>query len=464
MNSIRRRLTRDILLVALVLLGGGLLALYFAARHAAMEQFDEALRAKALAVSTMTLPSPDGLKVLFTDRFMRGFDDRSPNDYFEMWNGEGQSVARSESLVQGELPLQVGSLENPRRRNLPLPNGRPGRAIGFTFHPRDPADPKRVEPELQLVVVSDRRALDETLHGLLWVAAGCATLLTAATLWLVPRVLHRGLEPLQALGTHAAGINAGSLSVRFPTRDLPLELQPITARLNDLLARLEASFDRERRFSADLAHELRTPLAELRSLAECALKWPEGRDPFTDRETLSIAQQMETLVTHMLALARGEHGQLTIHLEPLALDELVRRIWLARESRVGARQLLATLHIEPVSTTADRALLSSIVTNLCDNAVDYTPAGGEIRVGVESKDGVALLRISNTTADLEPSDVPHLFDRFWRKENARSGGGAHLGLGLPIARTFAAAMGWTLTATAEVPGRLTFVLTSAANS
>ena len=459
MNSIRRQLTRELLVVALALLGGGLLALYFAAHHAAMEQFDEALQAKALAVSTMTLPSPDGVKVLFSDRFMRGFDDHTPRDYFELWNAASQPLARSESLLQGELPRQTGPLENPRRWNLPLPSGRPGRAVGFTFHPRNPADPKHVEPELQLVVASDRRALDETLQGLLWLAAGCAALLASATIWLVPRVLQRGLRPLQTLGDHAAQIDATSLSARFPTEALPLELQPIAGRLNDLLARLEASFERERRFSADLAHELRTPLAELRSLAECSVKWPDTRDHTTDRETLAIARQMERMVAHMLALARGERGQLAVHAEPVALDEVVQRIWRGCAERTSERALRVRVTTDAAPTEADPTLLGSIVANLCDNAVDYTPPGGEIEIGVASADGRVALRITNTTADLEAADVPRLFDRFWRKENARTGG-THLGLGLAIARTFAEAMGWTLTATSDAPQRLTFTLTS----
>lgn len=459
MNSIRRQLTRELLGVALGLLGGGLLALYLAARHAALEQFDEALQSKALAVSTMILPSPGGVTVLFNDRFMRGFDTRTPRDYFELWDADDRTLARSETLAQGDLPRLGGTLENPRWWNLVLRSGRPGRAVGFSFRPRDPAAPKHLEPELQLVVATNRTALDATLRTLLSLAAGCAILLAGATVWLVPRVLRRGLQPLQTLGDHATRIDATSLSMRFPADALPVELQPIADRLNNLLARLEASFERERRFSADLAHELRTPLAELRSLAECALKWPDTRDHTTDRETLAIAQQMEKMVAHMLALTRGEHGQLATRAEPVALDELVHHVWRGRAERAAARDLRVRITTEPVPVKADSALLGSIVANLCDNAVDYTPPGGEIRVGVEPVDGRAVLSITNTTADVEPADVLRLFDRFWRKEKARSGG-THLGLGLPIARTFAAAMGWTLTAASDAPQQLTFVLTS----
>ena len=458
MNSIRRRLTRELLGAALALFGGGLLALYFTARRAAMEHFDDALRVKALAICTMTLPTPTGVNVLFSDRFMRGFDTKTPHDFFEI-RDNGRQIARSGSLTHDALPQKFGSLTEPLRWDLPLPTGEPGRAIGFTFRPRDPAAERVKQRELQIVVAVERAPLDATLRNLRWLVVGCAVALAGATLWFVPRALRRGLQPLHRLGEHAARIDARSLATRFPADGSPAELQPITGRLNDLLARLEASFERERRFSADVAHELRTPLAELRSMAECAIKWPDMRDASTDRETLAIARKMEQMVAHMLALARGERGQLAVHPEPVALDEVVHRVWRGCARRAATRDVRVQVTIGVAKTNADPTLLGSIVSNLCDNAVDYTPPGGEIEVGVAPLDGRVVLRITNTTSDLEPADVSRLFDRFWRKEKARSGG-THLGLGLPIARTFAEAMGWTLTATSDAPQRLTFTLAS----
>jgi two-component system sensor histidine kinase QseC len=462
MNSIRRRLTRELLGAALALVGGSLLALYFAARHTAIAEFDDALQVKAHAICTMTLPTPTGVNMLFSNRFMRGFDKRTPHEYFEI-RDQGRQIARSGSLKQDTLPQNFGTLEAPQLWDLPLPNGEAGRAIGFTFRPRDPANDRIIQRELQIAVAVERAPLDATLRKLLWLAVGCAVTLAGAAIWYVPRVLDRGLQPLQILGEHAAQIDARSLATRFPTDHLPAELQPITGRLNDLLARLEASFERERRFSADLAHELRTPLAELRSLAECSVKWPDTRDHTTDRETLAIARQMEQMVAHMLALARGERGQLAIHPEPVAVDEVVQRVWRTCAERAAARDVRVRLTTDAARTEADPTLLGSIVANLCDNAVDYTPPGGAIDVGVESAEGRVVLRITNTTADLEAADVPRLFERFWRKENARTGG-KHLGLGLSIARAFAEAMGWTLTATSDAPQRLTFTLTSPATA
>jgi two-component system sensor histidine kinase QseC len=458
--SIRRQLTRELLGATLLLVIAGLGALYLAARDAVIDQFDVALQAKARAISTLTYLDDTRVRLAFNDRFMPGFEDRHPRDFFQLWESDGREIARSESLDAGmTLPRRVGTLDHPAEWDFTLPSGRPARATGFVFHPRGPqARGRNAGPDVQLVVASDREDLDETLWQLLALCIGIAVLLVAATLWVMPRVLRRGLVPVNELGQQATRINADSLSARFPVTQLPVELRPIAERLNDLLGRLEESFERERRFSADLAHELRTPLAELRSLAECALKWPESRDPEIDRDTLAIAEHMERIVTHILAMARGEQGQLAVKTESVPLDELVRSAWAGFSTRAAARGLMVELNIKLCTGEVDRGLLRSILTNLFENAVDYTPAGGHVRISTGPHQGGVAITIANATTDLTVDDVPKLFDRFWRKETARTGG-HHVGLGLALSRAFANAVHWTLSAELANEHELAFVLT-----
>jgi len=443
MISIRRRLIRNLLIAILILGGAGFLALFLAARDSIVEQFDAALQAKALAISSLTEPAPDGsgVQVHFSDRFFHGFDERHPRDFFEIWDAAGRPLARSESLGTGDLPPRSGLETRPRRWNLALPTGHPGRAIGFLFEPRAAAP----GPAVQLIVASDRTGLDETLWQCLALASVSAAVLLAAAFWLIPRVLRRGLQPLEELGNQVASVDAGSLGTRFRTDALPRELIPIAGRLNELLSRIQQSFERERRFTADLAHELRTPLAELRSLAECAIKWPESRDAATDRDALAIAEQMEAMVEHMLALARGEQRQLGAKRTKLALDQLVREQLAKVSSRAANRGLRVAANLPPAQVEADPALLRAILGNLLENAVDYAPEGGAVELTIQDTEDRVSLRVANAAADIEPADVQRIFERFWRKEAARSGG-QHVGLGLSLARTFAEAMGATLTA------------------
>jgi len=434
-------------------MGLGLAGLLAAAGYAELRQFDLALRTKALAISTVTTVALTGeVRVQFTDRFLRNFDDKTPSDFFEVWGRDGVIIARSESLGSAHLPARAGTFDQPKFWFLTLPNGEPGRAMGFVYKPKPP---KGIEaPELMLVVATDRDELDDTLGLLFSLAALSAVILAAATLWVVPRVLRHGLAPLEMLGEQATQIDAGSLATRF-AGDLPAELQPIADRLNALLARLELSFERERRYSADLAHELRTPLAELQSLAENALKWPQERDPATDRETLAIAREMEVLVSRMLTLARGEQGQLPAQSQSLELAGSVLAAWAPFSARASARGLRPTFLIdENILVRADPLLLRSILGNLFENAVDYAPEHGAITVVLTIHAGQAELAVTNSAGTLTENDLARLFERFWRKESARTGLGNHTGLGLALARTFAEAMGWTLTASLQAEGRL----------
>ena len=479
MTSIRLRLTRHLLVVILLLEALGAAALFIAAREAVYDAFDESLDAKALAISTLTTIGPAGVRLTFSDHFFRGFDDKKPRDYFEIWDASNHPVARSESFPDGELPQRFGSVKEPVHWNLELADGTHARGAGFTFEPRmiDPHRDRDHEPDaaglakpgkfggppsgsrpiLKLVVASRSGELEETLWQLLAIAFGTAVVLFGGTLLVVPGVLKRGLMPLDRLGEQVTKIDADSLGAGLATENLPPELKPIGDRLNELLARLQRSFERERRFSADLAHELRTPVAELKSAAECALKWPEDRDPQSDRDVLAIANQMEAMVTHMLSLARGEERKGPKVLTPIALAPEIESVWSKVDVQAKDRGLNPILDLEPLTVPGDPALLRSILVNLFDNAVDYATAPGSVEIALGQDDDATRLKVSNTAMDLKKENLPQLFDRFWRRDEARSGG-RHLGLGLPLARELAASQGWALTADLRADQWLTFTL------
>lgn len=462
MTSVRRHLTRTLLGTALALGGTGAAVMYFAASDAAVDQFDAALRAKALAISTLTSPTSDGVRVTFTDHFMRGFDDRRPRDFFEIWDGIGRPLARSESLGQGDLPRPAHFGEKVLFWNQRLPTLRPGRAIAYSFSPRAPGSTQSGAPVF-LMVASDCSGLNEDLWQLVAIACASGVVLLGATFWLIPRVLRQGLLPLERLGERAAAIDSNSLSTRFSVVELPEELRPIAIRLNDLLNRIEQSFERERRFSADLAHELRTPLAELRSLVECSLQWPETRDPKEGTEILAISAQMEGVVSQLLALARGEEGQLAVRIENLDLEQIVNYRWGRIAKRAADRGLISELSLVQASVSADPTLLRSILDNVLENAVEYSSVPGNLRISIRTGVDGTVFSVENPCANLTAADVPQLFERFWRKEAARTDG-QHVGLGLPLARVFAEVMGWKLTAVMSSPAVLTVALAQSVES
>jgi signal transduction histidine kinase len=457
MRSIRRQLTLALVLGFAVLLGAGGLAVYFFTRAELLREFDAGLRAKALTLITLTDQDRSKLEI---ENLPPGFNNGDATEFFQLWQADGTICKRSDSLSGANLPCRFGTLAQPVYWNLDLPRDLAGRAIGLEFPPRaddeDDGSRRAAPREGIIVVAADRHFLDQTLGALATVLVATGLLTLLVTVPVVRFSLRRGHAPLEQLARQAAGITADSLQTRFPVHQMPAELLPITTRLNDLLDRLEASFERERRFSADLAHELRTPLAELRSHAEVEMKWSEGGEAEQHRETLDIALQMEAMVTRLLELARGEQGKLPLQFDSVPIASLVEEVWRPLTVEAGRKQLAASFNIPAGAVIeTDRTLFRSILANLFCNAVEYTPPRGRVEIGWRPE--ANELAVSNTVHDLGADDLPHLFERLWRKDKSRTGS-EHCGLGLSVSRAFAQLLGLNLEARFRDPTTLTLAL------
>jgi signal transduction histidine kinase len=462
-KSIQRRLILTVGVAYCLLWSVGGLAVYLVVRAGYFAEFDRVLKANAQTLAAMTDQRDGQVESDYSKDLLPGFAHGRHPDYFQLWLPNGSTQKRSPSLAGNDLPHRAGTINAPRFWNMSLPDGRPGRAVGIRFVPQlddeAPVGANVLKDDVTLVVARPRGNLDERLHEL-----GSALLLVggsmiAATVLIVVIAVRGGLRPLRDLAEQAETIDATSLQRRFATDKTPAELLPIAERLNQLLARLEESFARERRFSSDVAHELRTPIAELRAATEVALKWPEDAETTrnTMQELLAIALQMESIVAGLLALARCEAGQLPIHSQPVSLAPLLREIWQPLSDKADARQVVFSAGVpEDACWLTDAVLLRAILANLLSNAVQYCPNSGSIHVSVEQ----GRLSISNTTDDLKLDDLPHLFERFWRKDPARSSN-LHSGLGLPLARVYTAALGMELGAELTENKRVAFVLSGA---
>jgi len=441
MRSIRQRLTLGLVTACLLLWGGGGVVVYLAVRAGLVAEFDQTLQANAQALTTLTKQSEQDIEFEFADELMPVFGRTNTPNFFQLWRADGTTLERSPSLRDRNLPRPAATTKKTQFWNLKLPGDQDGRAISIRFLPQmDDEDKKAAQSrsEVTLVVARHRDALDRRLNGLATVLLLVGASMAAVTVFVVSVVVRRGLQPLAQLAERAGMIDAASLQLRFPMEQLPAELLPIAGRLNELLARLEAAFERERQFSADVTHELRTPIAELRSLTEVALRWPDdaAATKRTLQEALAIALQMESVVTRLLALARCEAGQMAVRREPVAVAALVAELWESLAEPARQKNLIVTIGVPAEAQwEADPALLRGILANLLANAVEYCPAGGSVEVRFDGNE----LRVANATDNLSESDLSHLFERFWRKDPARSSG-THCGLGLALARAFARAM------------------------
>jgi two-component system sensor histidine kinase QseC len=460
MNSIRVQIRRSIL-TGIVLLGGitGSIT-YFSARHWLTAEFDNALSSTARSLAMVTRFADGKVEIDFEDELMPEFERASSTAFFHLRLASGETVEQSPSLRGAGLPLRFGGAGRPAFWNLTLPNGREGRAVGIVFVP-EPADerneaPSSAIPAATLVIARDRTTLDRSLFMLRALLIGAGLISVGGILVIVNRAVIRGLLPLAEVGERSARIDASTLDARFPIEQMPAELRPICERLNDLLARLEKAFERERRFSSDVAHELRTPLAELRSLAEVALRWPGGDSEAVEsfRDALGIAQQMESVVVALLTIARSEQGRQSVVFGPIDLAELVEETWGRFTPLAAGKRLAVAIDLTPDTIIqTDRNLLRIVLENLFSNTVDYTPDGGRIHIAIRRDEGCVQLAIENTTSDLQPADLPQLFERFWRKDNARTDGN-HAGLGLSITRELGTLLGAEISAAMPSPPML----------
>jgi signal transduction histidine kinase len=222
-----------------------------------------------------------------------------------------------------------------------------------------------------------------------------------------------------------------------------VELAAIETTVNRLLDRVEKAFEKERRFSSDLAHELRTPIAELRTACEVGGQWPEDVEQTKEffQDAGMIALQLEKIVSTMLMLSRCENGTVPMQTRRIPLQAFVRECWRHSAPAAEAKRLQFDDRIAlDLAVECDEDKLGIIVRNLVENAVAHGEPGTVVECSGGATPGGTELRLVNAAKDLERSDLDHVFDRFWRKDAARSDR-SHIGLGLSIARELSELMG-----------------------
>ncbi|HEY2587955.1 MAG TPA: ATP-binding protein [Tepidisphaeraceae bacterium] len=465
-GSIQRDLRLRLVTGVLALAAAAGAGIYLYVRVALRAQFDAGLSAKADVLSVLVERRRDGhLEFEFSPAAMPEFGPAGKTDFFEIRREDGSLFAASPSLRGKSLPAPKPRLN--RAFNLKLPTGASGRALRLRFLPRPEVNEDGMAPALPtgpsmfLNLARDRGEIDRPLAVLLTALLVTAAALSLGTVLLVTVTLRRGLQPLRTLAGQAAEIDAETLDYRFPPEGLQEELQPICRRLNDLLGRLQAAFARERRFTSDAAHELRTPIAELRAMAEVALRWPSDPKAAEQnaRDALAIAGQMESIVTSLLALARCNAGTQVLSPRPVDLSDMVRSAWRPLAADAAARGLYAHFDLPPSAPwQADPTLLGSILTNLLSNSVAHGAPDGPIDCRVVRDNGAFTLTIENANASLLPDDLPHLFESFWRKDAARADG-RHAGLGLTLVAAYAQLLGLRLAADLPAGDRFRVTLT-----
>lgn len=283
--------------------------------------------------------------------------------------------------------------------------------------------------------------VEHELASLLWVLGlGLPMTVAGAALagyWLAGRTL----APVGRITEEARSISAARLDARLPVTNRHDELGQLATTFNELFSRLERSFEQLRRFTADASHELRTPLAVIRSVGEVGLRGPHSEAEYRDLigTMLEEVDRLTQLTTQLLELTRAEGGRAAMKREPLDLCDLVRDAAgflgvLAEEGRV---HLDLDLPDSPVPVSGDWTMLRQAVVNLLDNAIKHSPPDSVVALACHGCGATAEVTVSDQGEGISVEHLPHVFDRFYRVEAARSrqiGNRGGFGLGLAIAR------------------------------
>ncbi len=463
-TSLRARLMLGIgTAAALVLLASMGLA-YVLVKSALIDEFDTSLIAQAHSIAAMTEVRDHRILVDAEPGELPEFTRRDRPEYFQLFDDHGESIVRSPSLAANRtLPWKPGQSAIGR---MHLPDGPHGRYVTYHYSLRSDDEARFANFGVTVVVTRDTIDLEHTLEhiGALFTFAGA--LATVAIVTITVLLINRGLVPLRRLSVQIASIDIQHLGSRLEARGLPSELTPIVSRLNDLFQRLQDAFERERSFTADAAHELRTPLAGLESALDvCASRRREPEAYHTViKQCLGVVRSMHDMVEGLLLLARADARQVPKTIEPVGVEELLQVIWRDFDALATSRSLQIQWETAAeLLAETDRAKLRHILSNLLDNAVQYADQGGTVRITTDRQNTQARIRISNTGSQVAAADAEKVFERFWRGDQSRTTTtGTHCGLGLAVCARLASVLGGTISASSEVGGEFTIELRLAA--
>jgi len=423
------------LVVTVVLLLAGY-ATYMLVEDGWVRQMDQALENRARGVAALCDRIDGRWRLDVTHLDTSIFRDAKSMQYFQVWDERGAVVGRSTSLAHLNLPRPDSGLASVRYD---------------WFHPTylhrtriASLEVLREGEHLRVCFGQDYRGMKAKLRELrgilLWVWAGATFLLGALMVLLV----HVSLRPLRQIARRLQSLDAGHWG-DFSVDAVPSEVRPLVDALSQALARLEEAFRRERSLLANLAHELRTPLAGLRTTLEVGVVDEEVYAREAMRSSVAITVQMQGIIDSLLLLGRLESGKVSSRMGVVDLETLLVEY---PEVFTGV-----ACDIDPgLRLRADRDWLLLVLRNLLDNARRHAGEGGWIRLEAHGLKDEVHLAIVNSGCDLDVDEIGRVFERFWRKDPARSVGARNAGLGLPLCRDLVGNMAGRISATLPEPG------------
>jgi len=253
------------------------------------------------------------------------------------------------------------------------------------------------------------------------------------------QMARQGIRPVEEIGDTARHISSTNLHERILPEGYPAELASLAGTFNQMLDRLEESFERISRFSADIAHDLRTPVNNIRGEAEVALARARTVDEYREvlGSCLEEAVRLSDLISDLLFLARAENPLTHLHRAPVDVGELLGSVreYYEASAAEGGISLTTAVSTEPLVADMDRTLMQRAISNLVANAVAHTPSGGAVVLGADAETSGIRIEVSDTGTGIPAEALPRVFDRFYGVDASRSQAFGGTGLGLAIVQS-----------------------------
>ncbi|HDR9807062.1 TPA: heavy metal sensor histidine kinase [Burkholderia cenocepacia] len=280
---------------------------------------------------------------------------------------------------------------------------------------------------------ADRQSLLESYRVDIWLAAAVGALLVGA---LGYAVASRGLRPVESLGRQTSRIEAHNLNARLDARGGPVELRELATSVNRMLDRLERAFVRLSQFSSDLAHDMRTPLANVISSSQITLSRARTTDEYEAliESNIEECERLQRMIENMLFLARTDNARQHLKTAELDAGSELRRLASYFHALADEAGVRIDVHGE-APVVADATLFRRAVSNLASNALEHAEAASTIELAVSSQGGYAVVEVTNRGVPIPPEQVERIFERFYRIDSSRHGAARNAGLGLAIVKS-----------------------------
>lgn len=390
----------------------------------------------------MRVPLPDDLATL-----------RTSSTFLIITDKNGDILARSNNMSGFEGLLNPDGLESEPSFALVSPEDTPVRVLSQPIYiNNDPSQP--LLGYLQVGrLINTYESFNRLLVIALLVGFAAATASLFLAVWLTPSLFR----PLDDIAKTANRISrADDLSLRVPYSDRTDEIGVLARALNQLLERLDRQFQTQQRLLADVSHELRTPLTAIRGNVDLMDRMGEG-DPVSLEGIRLEVDRMTRLVGDLTLLARADAGGMSLEKKQIELDNLLFEVY--RQFSVIEKPVdVSITAVDQLSVLGDQDRLKQLFINLIDNAIKYTPEGGEVSLSLAKVDGWAQFEVKDTGMGIPAEDLPYIFDRFYRVDKARARTKGGSGLGLSIVKWVAKAHGGDILVESELGVGTTFTL------